>query len=235
MGEFISTSLSKLTGIFSEPSINRESKKKMKPNKPRHRYIELEDILINGPSDTDLYIKVEFEGDLKRTVSAFDFAKEIGKFANINTNKIFSASKTSFVCLVEAPSDSIKLQLFNVKSIEGNSCYVSSCDQFNHSKGIIYLRGLSFDDEITLNEFSEWLTEKYSLFVKIEPAPFIRPNNPQTKAFILTFNRKDLPQSIYIPGLTGDTKIYPFHNKPMMCRKCQKYGHTEKSVERNNL
>ena len=118
-------------------------------------------------------------------------------------------------------------ELENIKTIAGKDCNITLYDQFNRTKGLVYISGMDFDEE-TVSGFKEWMMEKYSYIADIQLATFIRPRNPDSRAFIFTMALKTLPLSIYIPGLTGDTRIYPFRNRPMCCRKCLKYGHSEK-------
>ena len=64
-------------------------------------------------------------------------------------------------------------------------------------------------------------------------APFIRTRSAQTTAFIVTFRDTTLPDVIYIPEERTDTMVYRYRNLPMICRKCQAYGHTIKRCKSN--
>ena len=57
-------------------------------------------------------------------------------------------------------------------------------------------------------------------------ASLIKPKSENTFAVLITFNGSNLPYNIYIPGERHDCRIYTLTNRPMMCTKCQKYGHT---------
>ena len=71
------------------------------------------------------------------------------------------------------------------------------------------------------------LRERYNV-VDVTRAPFIKTRSPGATACIVNFCDTNLPYSIYIPGERCDSRVYPFHNKPMLCSKCQEYGHTQK-------
>ena len=112
-----------------------------------------------------------------------------------------------------------------ITEIESIPCKVSPYSPFNTTRGLMYIKHIDFSVENTLPEFETWLSENYNTN-SIALAPFIKPRDPSTVAVIATFNDNHLPYTIYIPGEESDTKIYPFNNKPMMCHKCQNYGHT---------
>ena len=59
-------------------------------------------------------------------------------------------------------------------------------------------------------------------------AKWIRPRSENHSAWLITFNSDTLPEAINIPGEQTITKIYPYKDKPMMCRKCQQYSHLSK-------
>ena len=44
---------------------------------------------------------------------------------------------------------------------------------------------------------------------------------------LLTFNLQEQPYTLYIPGQPSDTAVYMYQERPMICHKCLKYGHTE--------
>ena len=83
---------------------------------------------------------------------------------------------------------------------------------------------LKFDD---VQLFKEELRENYNVS-EIELAEFIKKRKPNTKAFIITFSQEKLPYTLYIPGERSDTKVKPYNDRPMLCRQCQNYGHTDK-------
>ena len=45
---------------------------------------------------------------------------------------------------------------------------------------------------------------------------------------MITFVNDKLPEFIRIPGEAERTKVYDYKDRPMLCKKCWKYGHTEK-------
>ena len=45
---------------------------------------------------------------------------------------------------------------------------------------------------------------------------------------MITFMYDKLPNFIRIPGEAERTKVYEYKDQPMLCKKCWKYGHTEK-------
>ena len=96
---------------------------------------------------------------------------------------------------------------------------------------MIFLSEFDIDD---VQLFKEELLENYNVS-EIKRAEFIKTRNPNTKAFIITLSQEKLPYTLYIPGERSDTKVIPSNNKPMLCRNCQKYGHTDKRCNNTEI
>ena len=45
---------------------------------------------------------------------------------------------------------------------------------------------------------------------------------------MITFKSDKLPEYIRIPGEADMTRVYEYKGRPMLCKKCNGYGHTEK-------
>lgn len=222
----IKTALSHLSEISSGNKDKNITKENLKPKRTEKKNIT-EEMILPGMKDDACYIKIQFENELKRTINAFQIYDELKKIAVTELSTICTLNQNSFVTKVKIESVDTLEKLENLKSIAGKDCIISMYDPFNCKKGIMYLTGMDFDDE-TIGEFKQWIMEKYNYIIDIQLATFIRTRNPDSRAFIVTMALKSLPHSIYIPGLTGDTRVYPFRNRPMSCKKCLKYGHTEK-------
>ena len=71
-------------------------------------------------------------------------------------------------------------------------------------------------------------------------ARLIKSKNPNATAVLLTFNLQERPYTLYISGQPSDRSVYKHQDRPMICHKCQKYGHTKtrcrrKQVRRNSV
>ena len=77
--------------------------------------------------------------------------------------------------------------------MEDFRCQVSLHPRFNHCKGIINTH--EFDVE-NMHDFTKYMREEYYV-ISVQPATFIKTNEPNTKAFIVTFNQNQLPYSFY--------------------------------------
>ena len=115
-------------------------------------------------------------------------------------------------------------KLTDIFKIEGVPCRIMLHPTFNTSKVIIYLHDFDLDD---VEQFERDLKQHYDI-AEVVKATFIRTRNDQTTAFLLTFNNVNPPDTIYIPGERDDTGVYPYRAIPIMCKKCQNYGHTAK-------
>ena len=228
MGKKITQALNNLSDVtknMTNPNYKRSESTTTIKNKPAKKIDISETMFLPGETDNRFYIKIEFNGELKRTIHAFQIYNEIKKIARINLSSIFTLNKSSFVAQITSQNKLNKIT--EITSIGDKTCRISPYEPFNYKKGVIYVSGIEFDEE-AIDEFKSWLQTKYPFIVKIELATFIRSKFEDTRAFLITFNTKSLPGSIYIPGLSGNTKVYPFVNRPMWCKKCLRYGHTEK-------
>ena len=171
-------------------------------------------------SNTDRLFERKFDIHTKRTVNPYDVLDKIrectGKRAKIST-----LSRSSF--LIEITEKDQAEKVMEITSVKQFNCTVNKYDRFNHKKGLIYVS--EFDIE-NVEDFKQGLQENYSV-IDVEKATFIKAREGTT-AFILTFNLEHVPHSIYIPGERQDTRVQSYISRPMMCIKCQEYGHTVK-------
>ena len=61
-----------------------------------------------------------------------------------------------------------------------------------------------------------------------EIAKWITPRNPLSKALLVTFRQLIPPEYVDISGEQARSKVYEYHDKPMMCKKYLEYNHTAK-------
>ena len=95
--------------------------------------------------------------------------------------------------------------LSEITDVEDFHCQVSLHPRFNHRKGIIYTHEFEVEN---MDDFTEYLRNKYNV-ISVQPATFIKTKEPNTKAFIVTFNQSQLPHSSYIAGERQDTRVIP--------------------------
>lgn len=175
---------------------------------------------------TNKFLIATFNDEMKRKVNIFTFIKDIKNLTGQEPKRIFSSGKNALT--IEVTDEKQAAEIVKIKSAEGIACTIKEHPSFNNSVGIIYVNDFDISD---LDEFKAGLMEKYGV-VNVEKATFIKPKEPTTQAFLLSFKQQYLPYSIYIPGERQDTKVYPFKNKPMMCKSCQDYGHTAKRCKK---
>ena len=49
----------------------------------------------------------------------------------------------------------------------------------------------------------------------------------ETILLLLNFNAPDLSEYLRITGEDSLTRVYPYNERPMQCKNCQRYGHTK--------
>lgn len=175
--------------------------------------------------DEPCFCRVDFEGDQKRSVNPFSVESAIEKLTGHSPKRLFSIGG-SFI--VEVSTASEVAAALALATLDGFACTVTACDMFNHTKALIYIRDFNIKEDAELAVFKEGLQESYKDIVDVVVAKYIKTRSDDSTACVVTFKSKVLPYSLYIPGERYDTRVYPYHNRPMMCKKCQTYGHTEK-------
>lgn len=192
------------------------------PRKTRYVPISMEDIFLKKPST---FYEILFEGDSKRSVDPFEIEESVRNTTSQIPLRTFSVSRNKVVVEMEHGENSKKIT--SVESVDGFACKVSPYNVFNTTRGLIYTKHIDFSREDSLPSFKEWLAKNWKVD-DVSLAPFITPRDGISKALVVNFRTNDLPYNIYIPGEEYDTKVYPFHNRPMKCSNCQNYGHTNK-------
>ena len=139
--------------------------------------------------------------------------------------KLWTLNRTAF--LMEAKNKEQSEKLTNIETNKTYGCTVEKYGRFNHIKGLIFLKEFDIED---MQEFKEGLQESYCS-VEVERASYIKARSGAT-AYVITLNQEHLPFSIYMQGEKQDTRVQTFENTPMICSKCQSYGHTAKRCNR---
>ena len=61
--------------------------------------------------------------------------------------------------------------------------------------------------------------EENQVISKVEVATWITPRNPLTSALLVTFCQSNPPEYLDILGERARSKVYEYHDKPMMRKK----------------
>ena len=162
-------------------------------------------------------------GPNKRSVNPYTVIDCIRDVTGYAPRAVAGNNKSSFTVELERESQSV--DILKLTSVADTPCTVSLHPRFNYQKGIIYIHEFDIDD---VAQFREGLMSSYPNIANVEIAAFIWVKSPNTTAFLVTFHRDHLPYSIYVPGERQDTKVYKYHNRPLICKRCQQYGHTVK-------
>ena len=109
-----------------------------------------------------------------------------------------------------------------VQEVLDEACCVREHATFNGKTAVIYI----YNNDLTdMNSFTEGLQEHYPI-TSITRATWIKAGQP-TKIPLLNFNAAELPEYIRITGEYSLTRVYPYNERPMQGKNCQRYGHTK--------
>ena len=63
-------------------------------------------------------------------------------------------------------------------------------------------------------------------------ATWITPKKLASKPFLITFNRCTPPQSMKIPGVVDNLRIYDYKEKPLFCTNCMEYTYSKRKCKK---
>ena len=212
-----------LSTIQSQEGSNVSTRRKVKP-----RYVPVSNGMIPGESHFLQFLLLKFEDiEDRRKVCPYALRDELTNKTGYQPSDIVSHGQTGFIIKVKNAKQSEKmLQLEQVLSFK---CTVENFTKFNYCKGLVYIQEFWKDEP---NEFKRELMEEFPNIADIEEASFIKSKGNATP-LLLYFKTPAPPPHLDIPGEPYIKKVYNFKNKPMMCKKCLKYGHTKKKLQGN--
>ena len=131
--------------------------------------------------------------------------------------------------LIETTTKAQSEKYQSLSQINGVEVTVTKHDQLNSIQGTVVLPQMLNEDGIPERlTLLESLQKRYPNVQDIEIYEIKQRKDPTKKLRIakIKFEGQDLPQDIKIEGQKRE--IRPFVPKPLQCRRCSKYGHTDK-------
>lgn len=187
----------------------------------RKRYRPIEEVDLQEQK-YDKYYLMTFNRETLRSVNPYAVVAKIEEVTGERPKEVTGYNSTSMT--VEVRSKSQAENMHRISKVEDFTCETTAHPKYNFTKALIYT--YEFDIE-NLEEFKAGLQERYNI-TDVQQAGFIKTKSEQTRAFIVYFKQKNIPYTIYIPGEKQDTRVFQFKNKPLICNKCQSYGHSRK-------
>jgi len=196
--------------------------------KRKTKFIPLDLQMVPNPEHFAKYIVLKFESiETKCSLCPYELKEKLNNSIGVTPKTISTMNNYAF--LIECTNKLQAEKLLNVKEICGIACQTFKHKTFNHSKGLVYI------NEYDLSEPEDFLADLKENNYNIEEATvanFIKTKN-DSKALLITFKQPNPPSYLDIPGEASECKVTPFIPKPMICKKCQKYNHTEKYCKEN--
>ena len=167
------------------------------------------------------YFSITVTPEKKRKINPYALKSAIKETTGGTPESVTTSGREAFTVKVRTPDQSEKI--VRMKSIGDVECTVERHRYYNQRKGLIFIYEFDISDA---EEVRKGLQAEYNISA-VEQVTFIKPRNPQTKVFLLTFEQERLPEYVYIPGEGADTKVIPFQPRPKLCKQCWKYGHVK--------
>ena len=166
------------------------------------------------------FYHIEFDRETKRDVNPYKLKTIIENECKEKVEKLTTDSQNGFSFQIKITESTEKLT--QITEIDDVNCKISRHKYLNKIQGLVYIYDYEFNDQ-----FRNDLIYEYPFIHHAIHAKFVKPRNQKATALPITFNLDTLPYSLYIPGERADSVVYPFHDRPMICHNCYKYGHTK--------
>jgi len=163
------------------------------------------------------FYHIEFDRETKRNVNPYELKTTIEDHCKEKVEKLTTDSQNGFSFQIKITESTEKL--VHITEIDDVNCKISPHKYLNKVHGVIYIYEYEFNEQ-----FRKYLMNEYPFIRNVIDAKFIKPRNQQATALLINFNLDTLPYSLCIPGKRADSVVYPFHNRPMICLNCYKYG-----------
>jgi len=204
----------------SELSDAKNGTRKKTARKTTYRPLSLEEVFTSEPFCR--FFIVSLPQYKRQTLCPFDIEKSLISALGGQPVSISSNGTDGLLVHVASKSQSDKIE--RLTSLCELQCVVSKHEFFNTTRGLIYLYNTEFEE---MDSFKKGLMERYQL-QSVEEATWIKTKNQSTKAFILSTYQDNLPEYVRIISEATLTKVIPYQDSPLRCKKCLKYGHTAK-------
>lgn len=221
--------LARLEGLVSRwaAALDRVAERPLPPpvvprSRQKRKYSPLDLSTVPAAKLHARFYTLKVEPGRKGSVNPYVLRDTVASTTSLRPKSIAASGRDSYT--VEVHNDLQGHLLLSLTVVDGVPCTVSPATHLNRSRGIIYVDEYNIDD---LDDFSAGIREHCNVS-NVTVASFIKPRREQTTVFLLEFDQETPPSYIYIPGERSDTRVYPFHDKPLSCKKCHMYGHSQK-------
>ena len=193
------------------------------------RIIKQKECCLPPDHSTSVYFNCCIEESQKRKVTPWLLEKSITQQLNNKPKCLRTNGKNLF--LVEVSNEREGSELKQLKTINGTEVTISENRNVNTRKGLTYVY------EYDLSDFEScrmgMLQNPAIKYVVI--ATWITPRVANSKTLLITFAGTLPPEYINVAGKRQLSNIFRYKEKPMLCRKCQKYSHTVKQCSSENV
>ena len=197
------------------------------PNLPKATNIYNPNNQLNGLRKDNFtrYLQIDFDKTERKSVNPYKIQNEITEKTGHKPAELTGNNKTKLtIKTINAKQTEMCLKM---TKLAGTNCTITPHPRFNSCQGLIFARDYNYKAEDIRDE----LSDEYGV-TDAKEATFIKGRQGST-AYILTFNREATPYVVSIPGERTDSVVSPFLSKPMMCKKCLAYGHTQKKCRKD--
>lgn len=217
--------------IITETSKNtNEAHKEPKRNipKPKRKFLPINYESLLEPEHFDRYFTIQFESEEhKKKTCPYKLREKIVEATGMQPRAISTSGRSAFT--IETRNKEQSKRMTKIENINGIPCKTTLHKNFNHSKGLVYIYQYDLSET---DDFILGMKEDNENIIDIQVASFIKAKKG-SQALLITFNRPQPPSFLDIPGERAETRVFPFRNKPMRCKKCQEYNHTIKRCNKD--
>ena len=163
---------------------------------------------------------------VKRKITPWALEKAIDAHLGTKAKSISSHNETTYIVVVENNKKQTE-QILKLKEILNHPCQVTTAKNIHRPKGTAFVYEQNIKSQEAFDKFREEFIQ-YHKVINVEKASWITEKDGQkSTAISITFS-EEVPRYIDIPKERTRIRVYESKRKPVLCPKCQEFGHPEK-------
>ena len=171
----------------------------------------------------ETHFELTVEKEVKRKLTPWALEKAIELHLGNKAKSIHSRNETTFLVEVDNKKDQTE-KIMKLERVLDYECKVTPANNIYHPQGIAFVYEQNIESNESFEKFQKEFI-KYHKVLNVVKASWIKPREGQNSTAILITFSGELPDYMDIPKEKTRIRISESIRKPMLCLKCQQFGH----------